>query len=160
MFQSAEFWVAVAFVIFVVLAFRPARKAIVAMLDDRAERIRTELDEAQRLREEAQTLLAGYQRRQRDALKEAEDIISHARDEAERLRARAVEELDASLKRREAQALDKIAQAEAGAVQEVRNLTVDIAVAATGQLLARKIDAKASGRLVDQAIADLPKNLH
>lgn len=160
MFQSAEFWVAVAFVIFVVLAFRPARKAILAMLDDRAERIRAELDEAQRLREEAQTLLAGYQRRQRDALKEAEDIIAHARDEAERLRARAVEELDASLKRREAQALDKIAQAEAGAVQEVRNLTVDIAVAATGQLLARKIDAKASGRLVDQAIADLPKNLH
>ncbi|HSK41702.1 MAG TPA: F0F1 ATP synthase subunit B [Arenibaculum sp.] len=160
MFQVAEFWVAVAFVIFVVIAFKPARRAILAMLDDRTERIRTELDEAQRLREEAQTLLAGYQRRQRDALKEAEDIIAHAREEAERLRNRSIEDLDNALARREAQAMDKIAQAEASAVQDVRNLTVDLAIAASGRIIAERLDAGQSAKLVDQAIGDLPRHLH
>lgn len=160
MFQVAEFWVAFAFVIFVVIAAKPARKAILAMLDDRTEKIRKELDEAQRLREEAQTLLAGYQRRQRDALKEAEDIVAHAREEADRLRNRSTDDLDTALARREAQAMDRIAQAEASAVQEVRNLTVDIAVAASGRIIAQRLDAKQSAKLVDQAIGDLPKHLH
>lgn len=160
MFQSADFWVALAFIIFVAIAFKPGRKAILSMLDDRAERIRTELDEAQRLREEAQALLAGYQRRQRDALKEAEAIVAHAREEAERLRTKATTELEDSLRRREAQAMDKIAQAEAAAVQEVRNLTVDIAISASGQILAQRIDDKQSARLVDEAIRNLPTHLH
>lgn len=160
MFQTAEFWVLVATVIFAVVVFKPARKAILSMLDDRAERIRAELEEAQRLREEAQSLLAGYQRRQRDALKEAEAIVAHAREEADRLRTNATAELESSLRRREAQAVDKIAQAESSAIQEVRNLTVDIAIAASGQILARRLDEKQSARLVDEAIKDLPKHLH
>jgi F-type H+-transporting ATPase subunit b len=160
MLQVAEFWVALAFIIFVAIAFKPARKAILSMLDDRAERIRGELEEAQRLREEAQSLLAGYQRRQRDALKEAEAIVAHAREEAERLRASAAAELESSMRRREAQAMDKIAQAETAAVQEVRNLTVDIAISASGQILAQRLDDGQSARLVDEAIKDLPKHLH
>jgi F-type H+-transporting ATPase subunit b len=160
MFQAAEFWVAVAFFIFVFFAFRPGAKALTAMLDDRAEKIRQELEEAQRLREDAQSTLASYQRRQRDALKEAEDIIAHAREEAERLRLHAAADLDASMKRREAQAMDKIAQAEALALQEVKNLTVDLAVAAGGRLLAQNMDERQSAKLIDAAIADLPRNLH
>jgi F-type H+-transporting ATPase subunit b len=160
MLQVAEFWVALAFIIFVAIAFKPARKAILSMLDDRAERIRGELEEAQRLREEAQSLLAGYQRRQRDALKEAEAIVAHAREEADRLRTSAAAELESSMRRREAQAMDKIAQAETAAVQEVRNLTVDIAISASGRILAQRLDDGQSARLVDEAIKDLPKHLN
>ena len=160
MFQAAEFWVAVAFFIFVFFAFRPGAKALTAMLDDRADKIRQELEEAQRLREDAQSTLASYQRRQRDALKEAEDIIAHAREEAERLRLHAAADLDASMKRREAQAMDKIALAEASALQEVRNLTVDLAVAASSRVLAQRLDEKQGGKLIDAAIADLPGRLH
>jgi len=160
MFQAAEFWVAVATIIFAVFAFRPAAKAVTAMLDSRADKIRQELEEAQRLREDAQATLASYQRRQRDALKEAEDIIAHAREEAERLRLHSTAELEAAMKRREAQAMDKIAQAEALALQEVKNLTVDIAVAAGGRLLAQNLDAQQSAKLIDASIADLRRNLH
>ncbi|MFN7635030.1 MAG: F0F1 ATP synthase subunit B, partial [Acetobacteraceae bacterium] len=94
MLSNSNFWVAIAFVIFVVLAFRPASKALTAALDGRADRIRKELEEATRLREEAERTLADYQRRQRDALQEAEAIIAQARAEAERMRARATAELE------------------------------------------------------------------
>jgi F-type H+-transporting ATPase subunit b len=160
MFQAAEFWVALATIIFAVFAFRPAAKAVTAMLDDRADKIRQELEEAQRLREDAQATLASYQRRQRDALKEAEDIIAHAREEAERLRLHSTADLEAAMKRREAQAIDKIAQAEALALQEVKSLTVDIAVAAGSRLLAQNLDAQQSAKLIDASIADLRRNLH
>jgi len=160
MIQAPEFWVLVAFIIFVGFAFRPASKTFVALLDDRAEKIRAELEEAQRLREEAQATLAHYQRKQRDALKEAEDIIAHAREEADRLRQQAAADLEASLKRREAQALDKIAQTEAQAVAEVRNMTVDLAITASRKLLAENLDDKKASKLIDEAIADLPKHLH
>ena len=160
MLQAAEFWVTVATLIFAFFAFRPAAKAVNAMLDERTEKIRQELEEAQRLREDAQATLASYQRRQRDALKEAEEIIAHAREEAERLRLHSTADLEAAMKRREAQALDKIAQAEALALQEVKNLTVDIAVAAGGRLLAQNLDAQQSAKLIDASIADLHRNLH
>jgi F-type H+-transporting ATPase subunit b len=71
-----------------------------------------------------------------------------------------VAELEASMKRREAQAMDKIAQAEAAALQEVRNLTVDLAVAASGRVLAQRLDESQGGKLIDAAIADLPGRLH
>jgi len=80
-----EFWVAASFVAFFVVVWKPLRSALVGGLDARAERIRKELDEAQRLREEAQTLLADFQRKQRDAIQEAETIVARARGEAERL---------------------------------------------------------------------------
>ncbi|RMF39078.1 MAG: F0F1 ATP synthase subunit B, partial [Alphaproteobacteria bacterium] len=83
MWESPEFWVAVAFVIFVAATFRPLYRQAAAALDARAARIKNEIDEAQALREEAQALLAEYKRRQRAALKEAEEILEHARGEAE-----------------------------------------------------------------------------
>ena len=160
MFQAAEFWVALATIIFAVLAFRPGAKAVTAMQDDRSKKIRQEPEEAQRLCENDQATQANDQRRQREALKEAEDIIAHAREEAERLRLHSTAELEAAMKRRETQAMDKIAQAEALALQEVKNLTVDIAVAAGGRLLAQNLDAQQSAKLIDASIADLRRNLH
>jgi F-type H+-transporting ATPase subunit b len=158
--QSAEFWVAIAFVIFALFMVWKATKPMMAALDARAERIKTELDEAKRLREEAQKLLAEYQRKERDAAKEAEAMLAHAREEATRLRAKAAEDLKASVKRREQQALDRIAQAEAQAEAQVRAQAVDLAVAATRQILADKLDETQAARLVDEALEDLPGKLN
>lgn len=157
---NSTFWVLVAFLIFMYFAGRPAWRAIAAALDSRADSIRRELEEAQQLREDAQAALAQYQRKQRDALKEAEEILAHAREEAARIRAQAAAELESTLKRREAQAMDKIAQAEAQAVQQVRNLAVDVAMAATEQLLIRNMDKARNDQLVDAAIKELPGKLH
>lgn len=160
MLHTPEFWVAVSFVIFVALVWKKASAAIASLLDGRAEKIRAELDEAERLHKDAQALLNSYQRRQADALKEAEAVLAHAREEAARLRAQAGADLESSLKRREAQAMDRIAQAEAAAVSEVRNLTVDVAIGASRRILAGGLQAVQADRLIEQSIAELPKHLH
>lgn len=159
-FESAEFWVAVAFVLFVTGAFRPMKRILLGALDRRAEKIRAELDEAQRLREDAQHTLAEYQRKQRQALKEADEIVARAREEADRHRAHAARDLEATLKRREAQAMDRVAQAEAQAVEEVQDIAITIAVAATRKLLSESLDEERAGALTDKAIKELPKKLH
>src|SRR3546814_4712644 len=105
-----------------------ARQPVLDGLDARAERIRAELDEAQRLREEAQKALAEYKRKQRDAAKEAEDLLANAKHEAELLRRQAAEDLKETLARREKAAIENIAQAETQALQEVRAQAVDIAI--------------------------------
>ncbi|WP_434617890.1 F0F1 ATP synthase subunit B family protein [Azospirillum sp. B2RO_4] len=158
--NAPEFWVAIAFVIFVALVWKKASAAIGTMLDGRAERIRSELDEAERLHRDAQALLNGYQSRLADAQKEAEAVLAHAREEAARLRSQAGSDLEASLKRREAQAMDRIAQAEAAALAEVRNLTVDIAIGASKRVLSSGLPAAQADKLIEQSISELPKHLH
>lgn len=157
---SPETWVGAAFLIFVAFMVWKAVGPMLKSLDARAVRIKGELDEAQRLRDEAQHLLAEYKRKQRDAVKEAEEQMRGAREEAERQRARAEADLAASLKRREQQALDRIGQAEAEALAEVRTLAVDLAVGATRKLLAETVDQGKAAALVDAAIKDLPQKLH
>ena len=157
--HGGEFWVLVAFVLFVAFMVWKARKALVGGLDAGAARIKAEIDEAQRLREEAQALLTDYQKKQREALGEAEAMVKQAEDEAKRLKARAETELAASLKRREQQALDRIAQAEAQALAEVRNLAADLAVAATQKILTEKLDPAKAQSLIGDAIAELPRRL-
>ncbi|WP_425545060.1 F0F1 ATP synthase subunit B [Caenispirillum bisanense] len=159
-YATAEFWVAASFLL-VILAFaKPVLRAITAGLDTRADQIRTKLEEARKLREDAQALLAEYQRKQRDALSEAEDIIAHAKEEAERIRAEAEVALADSIARREKQAMERIANAEAEAMRQVRNQAVDIAVAAASRLLQDNLPADRADALVDQTIRDLPAKLH
>jgi F-type H+-transporting ATPase subunit b len=160
MLQDPTFWVAVAFLCFVVLAARPVSRALTGALDARSSRIRNELDEAQALREEAQKTVAEFKRKQRDALKEAELILDHAKIEAKRLAERAERDLEAALERREQAALDKIAQAEAQALQEVRDQAIDVALMATAKLLADNLGPERSGAIIDRAIRDLPGKLH
>jgi F-type H+-transporting ATPase subunit b len=157
--QQGEFWVLVAFILFVGFMVWKARKALMGGLDTRAARIKAEIDEAQRLREEAQALLTEYQKKQREALGEAQAMVKQAEEEGKRVRAKAETELTAALKRREQQALDRIAQAEAQALAEVRNLAADLAVAATRKILVEKLDPAKAQALVSDAIADLPKRL-
>src|SRR6266576_5832328 len=118
---EAEFWVAVAFVIFVgVLAYFRVHKLIVDYLDQRTARIEAELDAARRLKEEAQALLAASKRKQQEAIREAESLIAGAKAEAERLAVEAKAKMEEFLSRRTKMAETKIAQAEAEAIDEVR----------------------------------------
>jgi F-type H+-transporting ATPase subunit b len=158
--RNAEFWVLVAFVILVAALFKPVRKAFTGGLDARAAKIKSDLDEAQRLRDEAQALLAEYQETQKSALAEAQAILRQAGIEAGRGREQAARDLEAALKRREQQAIDRIAQAEAKALDEVRASAVDLAVAVTGNLLKSSLDRESAARLVEQAISELPQKLH
>ena len=156
---GAEFWVAVAFVLFFVLFGKKLWQALTGRLDERAERIRAELDQAVRLREEAQELLATYQRRQREAAAEADDILAHARAEAERMTAEAKQRIARQLAHREQLAKDKIAQAEARALDDIRARIVDIAIAATAKVIADGLDEARATALVDNAIAGLEGHL-
>ncbi len=159
-FLSAELLLLLALIVLAAIVWKPAKRAVLVGLDSRAERIKNELDEAARLREEAQTALANFKRRQRDALSEAEEILSHARQDAERLRASAAAELETVLKRREQMALDRITQAEQAATAEVRNAAVDVALAASRQIIAQQLDRDRSNALIEAAIEDLPRRLN
>ncbi len=158
--QDPTFWVLVAFVIFIGAAGRPIVKAITAGLDKRADKIRADMEEAENLLEEAQDLLASYQRKQRDAVAEAEAIVAHAKEESERLLQQGRERLKAALERREKLAMDRIEQAEAQALDQVRDRTVDVALDATRHFLADKFTGKEADALVDAAIKELPEKIH
>jgi len=158
--QDPAFWAAVAFVIFIAATAKTISRLLTAGLDKRADKIRSDLEEAEKLREEAQDLLASYQRKQRDALAEAEAIIAHAGEEAERLAVQERDKLEAALERRQKQAIDRIAQAEAQALDLVRAKTVDVALDATRDYLAKELKDNQSDALTDAAIKDLPGNLH
>ncbi len=159
-YLEAEFWLTVAFIIFVGLLIRPVTRMITSALDDRSGAIAKELDEAARLAEEMQAALAEYQRKQRDAVKEAEEILARTEAEAKRMGAEAARDLAAALERREKLAMENIAQAEARAVDEVRNAAVDIALAATRKLIEENVDQQKSEALVEDAIKELPGKLH
>jgi F-type H+-transporting ATPase subunit b len=158
--RDPEFWVLIAFVIAVGFLIYKVRNLVTGALDARAAKIKTELDDAQRLREEAQTKLAEYQRKQRDALKEAEAIVAFAKAEAERVAAQGARDLEAAVERRQRLATEKIALAESKAIAEVRNSAVDLAIAAVGHVLAQDLDAARRSALIDEAIAALPPTLH
>jgi len=158
--SSPDFWVAVGFAILLAFVAKPVGRAFGAGLDARSERIRQTLDEAAGLREAAQHLLAEHQRKQRDVLRETEEMLAKATAEAERLAAEAAANLEILLGRREEMAREKIARAEAEALQQVREIAVDVAVSATRKLIAETLDEGSRGALVDAAIAELPDKLH
>ncbi|OFX12783.1 MAG: F0F1 ATP synthase subunit B [Alphaproteobacteria bacterium RIFOXYD12_FULL_60_8] len=159
-YETAPFWVAVAFLIVVGAAFKKVSRALTNGLDVRAAKIKSTLDEARQLREDAQALLAEYQRKQRDALKEAEEILTVAKEESKRLKAKAKKDMEETVKRREKQALDRIAQAEAQATAEVRNLVVNIAISATRTVIAESLTAAQADSLIDESIKGLSKKLN
>lgn len=160
MFSDPTFWVALAFVCFIALVFKPISKFATSALDSRAEKIKEELDEAEKLRNEAQDLLAQYQRKQRDASKEAEEIIQHAKDEAERLDREGRARLEAALERREKLAMDRIQLAEQQAVERVRNQAIAIAIAAAESVLADSLSKDKANDLIDGAISGISDKLH
>ena len=160
MLLEPEFWVGVGFLIFLVVASKPGYRAIAGALDKRSARIRSNIDEAAKLRAEAEALFATYQQKQREALREADDILAAARSEAERTHRQAADDLVAAIKRREQQAVEKIAEAEAEAMAQVRGAAAEIAIAATRELIAAKLPPERARKLIDDAIAELPRALN
>ncbi len=160
MLDGPEFWVLVAFVIFVALVWKPLGRMIVGALDDRTAKIRADLERAAQLREEAQELLAQYERKHRDAMKEAAEIVAYAKTEAERFAQQARGELEESLTRREELALQHIAAEEARALVAVRAATVDLAIAAASRLIAERLDPQKADALIDEAIKQIPGKLN
>ncbi len=157
---NPHLWINLALLIFVVLAGPKLWKALAGLLDQRAMRIKAQLDEAQKLRDEAQALLNEYQRRQKDAAQEAEGIVAAAKESAALHTKDAMAALDASMARREKLALEKIAQAEAAASAEVRREAVEVATAAARKLLTQALTDDRANQLVDQSIKELDRKLH
>ena len=158
--HDPTFWVALAFVVFVLLVGKKIWGAATVGLDGYADGIKNELDEARELREEAQNLLAEYKRKQASAMDDVEAIVAQARSSAEAMKESSVANLATSMKRREEAAVLRIKQAELQATQEVRHQTVDVAVAALEKLLADKASGKVGTGLVDDAIKQLPSSIH
>ncbi|GAB2176104.1 F0F1 ATP synthase subunit B family protein [Dongia sp. agr-C8] len=158
--ENPELWVVVGFLIFLVYVGPKVWKMIVTGLDQRSIRIKGQLDEAQKLRDEAQALLNEYQRRQKEAAQEADAILAAAKDSAAHHTKDAMAALETSMARREKQALEKIAQAEAHATAEVRREAVEVATAATRKLLAQALTDDRATALVDQSIKELDRKLH
>jgi F-type H+-transporting ATPase subunit b len=155
------FWVLIAFVAFLALvAYFRVPAAIAKALDDRADGIRKELDEARKLREEAQSLLADYQRKAREAEAEAQSIIEQAKREAEALAADTRKTLAESLERRSKIAEDKIARAETHALGEVRAAAVDAALAAAHEIIKSRASGSTGEQIVSQSIEDLRGRLN
>lgn len=159
--QEPEFWVAVAFVLFVgVIGYIGGHNKVIEALDHRSARIKAELDEARRLRDEAGKLLGEYQRKQREAEGEAEAIIADARAEAERVAAEARARMEEFVARRTKLAEAKIGQAEAQAMADVRAAAADAAVTAAEKILRETARGETAEHLIAQGIADVKAKLN
>lgn len=157
----ATFWVFMGFLVFIgILIYMGIPAKLVAAIDARSAKIRSDLEEARRLREEAQTLLAEYQRRRGEAQAEAEAIVAQARREAEALSEEARMRLEDYVTRRTRAVEQRIAQAETQAVAEVRSRAIDVAAAAAGRILADKAQGDAGDQLIERSIGAVRSNLN
>ncbi len=160
MLEDPRFWVAVSFFIFFALTYKKIGKFAFGALDDRTAKIKHELDEARRLREEAQGILEQYKQKQAHYMKEAEQILVDAKKDAETLRSYAEKEMNAQLEGRTKQAMDRIAQEEAQAITDVRNHVVDVALAAARSLIVDHVGNLSQEDLVKLALTDIERKIH
>ena len=160
-FRNSDFVVLIAFVIFVgILVYFKVPALLTGMLDRRADTIRKELDEARALREEAQTLLAEFERKQKDVQEEAQRIVAQARSDAEASATQAKQDLEQTIARRIKAAEDQIASAEEAAVREVRDRAVQVAVAAAADVIAAQLGREDSAALIDESLKEVDAKLH
>lgn len=158
---AAEFWVAIAFLILMgVFGYVGVHRTIFKALDNRADRIRAELDDAMRLKEEAAQLVAEYRAKREAAEREAQDIIASARQDAERIAHEAKAKTEDFVARRTAMAETKIAQAEAQAIADVKAAAADAAVAAASTVLAGSTKGAVADQLINQGITELRQKLN
>ena len=158
--MGPEFWLLVALVILIVAAWKPLSRAVLGGLDGHARKVRAELEEAKRLREEAQSLLAEHQRQLAAGEDQARHIIEHAKAEAERQVKRHRDELEASLKRRREAAEQRIAQEEARAIQELRAHAAGLTIRTAERLLSEQMDDEQRREMIDRALDEVGRKLH
>ncbi|MFZ7092494.1 F0F1 ATP synthase subunit B [Primorskyibacter sp. 2E233] len=158
---NTNFIVLLAFLLFIaVLFYFKVPGMLGKLLDKRAEDIRDELDEARALREEAQSLLASYERKSREVQEQADRIIAHAKEEAEIAAVQAKADIEASIGRRLLAAESQIASAQTRAVKEVRDRAATVAIGAAKDVVAAQMTATDAGQLIDDAIAEVGAKLH
>jgi len=161
MFYEAEFWVAVAFVILMgVFAYFGVHRTLLKALDHRSERIKAELDDARRLKEEAAKLLEEYRARRATAEREAVDIIASAKAEAERIAAEAKTKMEDFVARRTKTAEGKIALAEAQALADVRAAAAEAAVTAAARIMSQSVKGEVADDLLAKGIAEVSAKLN
>lgn len=159
--QDTSFWVLIAFAIVIGIFWKAGlHKMIVSGLDKRGQKIADEINEARKMREEAQELLAQYQRRQREAEGEAQAIIDQAKRDAKRMAEEARVKLAEQMERRTKAAEEKIARAEAQAISEVRGQTADLAIEAAREIIRERMDSGAQTAFVDKAISGLRNKIN
>ncbi|MBE2275419.1 MAG: F0F1 ATP synthase subunit B [Rhodobacteraceae bacterium] len=159
--QNTNFVVLIAFIAFVaLLVYMGVPKKLGGMLDARATTIRSELDEARALREEAKTILASYERKAKEVQEQSDRIVATAKEEAMAAAAKAKEDLKSSIARRLQAAEEQIASAEAAALRQVREKAVSVAVAAAGEILSRQMTAERAKASIDAAIEQVGAKLH
>lgn len=158
---NTDFVVLLGFLVFLgIIAYFKIPALLGGMLDKRASDIRDELDEAKALREDAQKLLASYERKQKEVQEQADRIVEAAKKDAAAAAEQAKEDLQTSIARRLSAANDQIASAEASAIKEVRDTAVGVAVAAASDMMAKQMTAKDGASLIDDAIGDVASKLH
>jgi len=161
MFTEPEFWVAVAFVVLMgVFAYLGVHKTVLTALDHRAARIKAELDDAQRLKQEAAKVLADYKARRASAEREAEEIVANARSEAERIAADAKTKMEDFVARRTKTAENKIALAEAQALADVRAAAAEAAVQAASTILSQSVKGQLADDLLAKGITEVRQKLN
>jgi F-type H+-transporting ATPase subunit b len=158
---NTNFIVLISFLLFIgVLLKFGVPGMLTGMLDKRAEQIKSDLDEARALREEAKAILASYERKRKDVQAQADRIVASAKDEAVEAAAQAQKDLETSIARRLAAAEERIASAEAGAVRAVREQAITVAIAAAADVLSKQMTAEASAASIDDAIKQVDAKLH
>lgn len=155
-----KFFILVATVLFVALVWNPVKRLLSKGLDARSERIKNELDEAIRLKEEAQSILALYQRKQKKTLEEAEGILAHAQEEADFIRKNAEAKLEEELERRTDLALQKISRMQQNVVQEIHDSAVEITLNAARSLIAENLNRELGEDIIDNAMDEIQRKLH
>lgn len=159
--KNTDFIVTLGFLLFIaVLVYFKVPGLLAGLLDKRAEGIQNDLDEARALRDEAQALLASYERKSREVKEQADRIVAHARDEAKLLAEQAHAEMEKSLARRLAAAESQIASAEAKAIKDVRDRAAMVAVAAAREVIAKQMTATDANKLIDASIDEVGAKLH
>ena len=155
--HDTNFWVALSFILFCLVAFKMGYGKIISGLDGRIEDIRKEIEEAEALRVEAQELLAQYRRKQKDAMREAEEIIQHAETHAQTIREKAEQDLQDLMARREKQLQERLQRIEDSAVQDVKNYAAELSVDTARDLIYSGMDKKAQTALVEKTNEQLTK---
>mgnify|MGYP006430981987 CR=1 FL=1 len=158
---NTNFVVLIGFLLFIaILVYFKVPGLVVSKLDQRAEGIKSELEEARAIREEAQELLASYERKQKEAKGQAERIIAHAREEAAAAAEKAKDDLKVSVERRIKAAEEQIASAEAQAIKDVRDRAVVVAVDVAKEVVAKQMTATEGNKLIEESITQVEGRLH
>lgn len=159
LFSSTTFWVATSFALFVMMVFRQAKGALVSKLDARISEIKKEIDTAESMRIQAQELLAQYQRKQRDAVKDAEEIVENSKTHCREIQRMAERELEAALIRKEEQMKERLSRMQRQAIEEMRTQAIEMAMLAAQQILTDELAKKKGSNLIDETIDGMGEQL-